>query len=372
MPKQFDTYALANPSVRGLAPYDPGKPIEELEREFGISDAIKLASNENPLGPPPAVSEHLRSASTDLHRYPDGSGFELKRALAERHKVGLDQICLGNVSNDVLDMVARVFVREGDVGIISQHAFIVYYLSLAYVNANIRIVEAKEHGHDIAAMTEAVDERTRIIYVANPNNPTGTWSRAEELRDMLDRVSSSVIVVIDEAYAEYVNEPDYPDCISWLSEYPNLVVTRTFSKIFALAGLRVGYSVSSPDISDLMNRVRQPFNCNSLAMSCAVVALSDQSHCEKSVQLNCQQMEALSQGFADMGFETIASVANFLCVDMRAPAADTYQKLLERGCIVRPIGGYGMPNHLRISVGTASENSRLLETFNSLRNQGLL
>ena len=337
-----------------------------------ISDAIKLASNENPLGPPPAVSEYLRSAATDLHRYPDGSGFELKWALAERHEVGFDQICLGNGSNDVLDMVARVFVSEGDVGIISEHAFIVYYLSLAYVHAKIKIVKAKEYGHDVGAMVRAVDERTRIVYFANPNNPTGTWSSAEELRSLLDEVPSSVIVVIDEAYAEYVAESDYPDCISWLSEYPNLVVTRTFSKIYALAGLRIGYSVSSPEISNLMNRVRQPFNCNSLAMSSALVALGDRNHCEKSARLNCEQMRTLRQGFSEMGFETIDSVANFLCVDMKIPAMDSYRKLLERGVIVRPIGGYGMPNHLRVSVGTASENSRLLDTFNSLKNQGLI
>ena len=372
MSKNFDAYALATSSVRGLAPYDPGKPIEELEREFRISDAIKLASNENPLGPPPAVSEYLRSAAADLHRYPDGSGFELKTALAERHEVGLDQICLGNGSNDVLDMVARVFVSAGDVGIISQHAFIVYYLSLAYVHANIQITKANEYGHDVGAMIQAVDERTRIIYIANPNNPTGTWSRAEELRRLLDEVPSSVIVVIDEAYAEYVAEPKYPNCIAWLSKYPNLVVTRTFSKIFALAGLRIGYSVSSPEISDLMNRVRQPFNCNTLAMSCALIALRDQNHCEKSVQLNREQLRILSQGFAEMGYETIGSVANFLCIDMKVSAMTAYQKLLERGVILRPIGGYGMPNHLRVSVGTASENSRLLDTFNSLKNQGLI
>ncbi len=372
MSNSFDAFSLATSSIRGLAPYNPGKPIEELEREYGIHDAIKLASNENPLGPPPSVTEYLQSELTELHRYPDGAGFELKHALADHHKVDVNQICLGNGSNDVLDMVTRVFVAAGDVGVISQHAFIVYYLSLAYVHADIQIIEAKDYGHDCLAMAEAVDERTRIIFVANPNNPTGTWLPASELRQLLKKVPPSVIIVIDEAYAEYVFEPEYPNCITWLSEFPNLVVTRTFSKIYALAGLRVGYSVASAEISNLMNRVRQPFNCNSLALSAAVIALRDQDHCERSAQLNIEQIAVLKRGFAEIGFETIDSIGNFLCVDMKVPATDAYQKLLQRGVIVRPIGGYGMPNHLRISVGTEAENSRMLDTFATLKSQGLI
>ena len=372
MPGTIDAYQLAAPGIARLAPYDPGLPIEEIERKFNISDAIKLASNENPLGPSKRVVELLKSRSSDIHRYPDGAGYELKSALAALHDVGMDQICLGNGSNDVLDMLARVFVVAGQKGVISKHAFIVYYLSLVYAQADITIIDAPDYRHDLTAMANAVDDNTRILYIANPNNPTGTWSTAAELRALLDLVPDTCIVVVDEAYAEYVTEAEYPDCTKWLESYPNLVVTRTFSKIYGLAGLRVGYALSSPKISDLLNRVRHPFNCSSLGLAAAVVALQDEAHIERSRQLNEQQMKMLCKGINDLGLTTIDSVGNFVCVDLGVPAVPVHEQLLRRGVIVRPIGGYGMPNHLRISIGIESENQRVLHEFAQLQHEGII
>jgi len=372
MSSRFSPYDLVSSGLSRLRPYDPGKPLEELEREYGISDAVKVASNENPLGASPRVVNLIKNRVNGMHRYPDGSGYDLKKELAVRHHVGTDQICLGNGSNDVLDLLARVFVKPGQVGVISRHAFIVYYLSLVYTHAEIRVVEARNYGHDVEAMTKAVDENTAIMFFANPNNPTGTWLRERELRRMLSRVPPEVIVVIDEAYAEYIKEPQYPDCTQWLPDYPNLVVTRTFSKIFGLAGLRIGYSVSSPEINDLMNRVRQPFNCSSLAMAAAIAALEDEEHTERSRQLNREQMQYLSNGFSQLQFETIESVGNFLCVDMNRPAMPAYEYLLRCGVITRPIGGYEMPNYLRVSVGTEAENARVIQAFERLKDSAVI
>ncbi len=367
MSNSFSPYDLVSSGLGNLKPYDPGKPLEELEREYGISDAVKVASNENALGASPKAVRLINTHADNIHRYPDGSGYDLKKQLAARHNVGTDQICLGNGSNDVLDLLARVFVKPGQAGVISRHAFIVYYLSLIYTHAEIRVVEAKNYGHDIEAMANAVDENTAIIFIANPNNPTGTWTHESELRQLLRKIPSEVIVVIDEAYAEYIEEPQYPDCTQWLPDYPNLVVTRTFSKIFGLAGLRIGYSVSSPEINDLMNRVRQPFNCSSLAMAAALAALEDDDHTERSRQLNCEQMQYLRNGFSRLQLETIESVGNFLCVDVNCPATPVYESLLRCGVITRPVGGYEMPNHLRVSVGTEAENARVIDAFERLK-----
>ncbi len=372
MPSRFDAYSLASAGIRGLSPYDPGLPIEELGRRFGIRDAVKLASNENPLGAPERAKRLIRKHRSELHRYPDGSGHELRKAIADRHDVDMNQICLGNGSNDVLDMLARVFVRPGQKGVISKHAFIVYYLSLVYVHAEIVSVEAAGFGHDLTAMADAVDEKTKILYVANPNNPTGTWSTATQLKNLLNRVPRSCIVVVDEAYAEYVRRPEYPNCTQWLGDHPNLVVTRTFSKIFGLAGLRVGYALSSPEIADLLNRVRQPFNCNSIGLAAAAAALQDEAHCKMSRNMNDEQMSLLCQGFKALGLSTIESIGNFVCVDLGTSAAPIYETLLRRGMICRPVGGYGMPDHLRISVGLESENRRLLTEFQRLKEEGAL
>lgn len=372
MTGNFDAHQLAVPGIRQLSPYDPGLPIEEIERRYNIKDAIKLASNENPLGAPSRTVQLVQDRCSEIHRYPDGAGHDLKKAIAARHGVEMDQICLGNGSNDVLDMLARVFVGPGQNGVISEHAFVVYYLALVYAHAEVKIIDAVDYGHDLAAMGDAVDANTGIIYIANPNNPTGTWSTESELKSLLNKVAQNCIVVVDEAYAEYVIEPDYPDCSTWLDDYPNLVVTRTFSKIFGMAGLRVGYSLSSPEISDLMNRVRQPFNCGSLGLAAAAEALNDHDHVERSRKMNLEQMNVLCEGFAELGLSTIDSVANFVCVDMEQPALPIHEQLLQRGVIVRPIGGYGMPNHLRVSVGIESENQRVLSEFERLRESGVI
>jgi len=370
MSAQFDAHRLAVPGIRQLSPYDPGLPIAEIERRYQHTDAIKLASNENPLGPSQRVLRLLQTQFFEVQRYPDGAGHALKSALAERHGVDQNQICLGNGSNDILDMLPRLFVAAGQNGIISRHAFVVYYLSLVYAQAEIKLIEARNYCHDLDAMAAAVDENTRLMFIANPNNPTGTWCSENELRALLERVPDSCIVVVDEAYAEYVSHTDYPDCITWLSQYPNLVVTRTFSKIFGLAGLRVGYALSNPEVSDLLNRVRQPFNCNQIGLAAAVEALRDTDHIERSRQMNDEQMAALRHGLKQLGLEAIESVGNFLCVDMGRQVDPIHEKLLRRGIIVRPIGVYGMPNHLRISIGTDQETQRLLTELERLKDAG--
>ena len=353
----------ANRDVLTLQPYQAGKPIEELERELGITDVIKLASNENPRGPGPAVHAAIARASTALSRYPDGSGYRLKRALARQLGVEAEQISLGNGSNDVLELVARVALSPGSEGIVSAHAFVVYPLAVIAHGGKLVTVPAQNWTHDLDAMARAITDKTRIVFVANPNNPTGTWVNKAQLTAFLDRIPEHVIAVLDEAYFEYLQHPDYPNGISLLSRYPNLVVTRTFSKIYGLAGMRIGYCVSHPDIADLLNRVRQPFNVSSLALECAEAALGDQEFVRRSRQINDEGMEQLHRGLDQLGVEYIRSGGNFLCIDLKRPAAATYDALLRLGVIVRPIAGYGMPNHLRVTVGLHEENARFLDAL---------
>ena len=351
---------LAAPGVRGLKPYEPGKPLSELEREYGVRDAVKLASNENPLGPGPLALEAVRAVLPELSRYPDGNGFALKAALAERHGVTPAQITLGNGSNDVLELMARVFLAPGRESVFAEHAFAVYPIVTQAAGARPVVVPAREYGHDLPAMAEQVGERTGLVFVANPNNPTGTWVDRESLRAFLDRIPSHVPVIVDEAYAEYVQEPGYPDATAWVDDHPNLVVTRTFSKAYGLAGLRVGYAVSRPGIADLLNRVRQPFNVNAPAQAAALAALEDTDHLARSIALNRDGLDQLTAGFARLGLTWIPSVANFVSVDVGRPGGPVYEALLREGVIVRPVGGYGLPNHLRATVGLPEENQRLL------------
>jgi histidinol-phosphate aminotransferase len=353
----------ANRDVLTLQPYQAGKPIEELERELGITDVIKLASNENPRGPGPAVHAALARASTTLSRYPDGSGYRLKRALARQLGVDAEQISLGNGSNDVLELVARVALSPGSEGIVSAHAFVVYPLAVIAHGGKLVTVPAKDWTHDLEAMARAVTDKTRIVFVANPNNPTGTWVNKQQLTTFLDRIPEHVIAVLDEAYFEYLRHADYPNGVSLLNRYPNLVVTRTFSKIYGLAGMRVGYCVSHRDIADLLNRVRQPFNVSSLALECAEAALGDQEFVRRSREINDEGMEQLHRGLDQLGVDYIRSGGNFLCIDLKRPAAATYDALLRLGVIVRPIAGYGMPNHLRVTVGVHEENARFLDAL---------
>ncbi|RMG28006.1 MAG: histidinol-phosphate transaminase [Gammaproteobacteria bacterium] len=353
-----DFHALANPGVAGLAPYQPGKPVEELERELGIADAVKLASNENPLGPPPAVRALLAEARIDPARYPDGNGFRLKRALAERLGIAMERITLGNGSNDVLDLVARVFLQPGRSAVFSEHAFAVYPIVTRAAGAEAIVTPARDYGHDLEAMRAAIRPDTRVVFLANPNNPTGTWLDAASLEAFLASVPPDVIVVLDEAYVEYVELPDYPDSLPWLDRHPNLVVTRTFSKVYGLAGLRVGYALSSAPVADLLNRVRQPFNVNALALEAAVLALEDEAHVRRSVALNREGMQFWERRFTEMGLSWIPSIGNFVTVDLGRPAAPVHQALLREGVIVRPVAAYGLPNHLRISIGLPEENAR--------------
>lgn len=361
-----DFVALASAGVRGLHPYQPGKPSDELERELGISNIVKLASNENPLGPSPMALEAIQKSLSDLTRYPDGNGFSLKRALSEKHGIATNQITLGNGSNDVLELITRAFAEPGREVIFSQYAFAVYPLATQSVNATSVVTPAKNWGHDLEAMLAAITEHTSIIFVANPNNPTGTALTREALCDFLNRVPERVIVVLDEAYIEYNQTGSFPDGLSLLSEFSNLVVTRTFSKAWGLAGLRVGYSVSNAEIADVLNRVRQPFNVNSLALAAATAALGDNEYLNKSIDLNRQGMQQLISSFDRLGYDYIPSFGNFVCYDTKASGVDVYQKMLQQGVIVRPVSNYGMERHLRISVGLPEENARFIEVLESL------
>jgi len=361
-----DLFSLATPGVAGLQPYHPGKPIEELQRELGLDEIVKLASNENPLGPSQMVLDAIASTK-DLSRYPDGNGFNLKKALADKHNIDIDSITLGNGSNDILEMVARAFVNTEHQVIYSQHSFAVYPIVTQAVGAEHVVIPANEWGHDLSAMSAAVTDKTRLMFIANPNNPTGTWINSERLRNLLENVPEHVIVLVDEAYFEYAStEENYPDTSLWLNDFSNLIITRTFSKAYGLAGLRVGYSLSHPDIANLLNRVRQPFNNNSLALVAAETALQDEQYIERSVRVNQSGMQSLIAAFDKLGLEYIPSKGNFVCVDLNQPADGCYQALLKAGVIVRPVANYGMSNHLRISIGLESENTKFINEFTKI------
>jgi histidinol-phosphate aminotransferase len=360
---EFPFLEFASPGVRSLTPYVPGKPIAELERELGISHSIKLASNENPLGVSSKVTRALADAMQDLSRYPDGSGFELHQRLAQKHALDPSWITLGNGSNDVLDMVARVFLAPGSESLFSEYAFAVYPISSQAAGAKLVAAPAQNYGHDLDAMLHKMSPNTRVVWIANPNNPTGTWLKHQEISDFLHKIPKSTIVVIDEAYFEYVQEPDYPDATQWLAEFSNLIVTRTFSKAYGLASLRIGYALSHPQVADLLNRVRQPFNVNSLAQVAALAALDDPGFIERSVALNRAGMAQLGAEFEALGLTAIPSVGNFLTLDLGEDAASLDQALLRLGCITRPLHGYGLPNHLRITIGSEQENRRFLEAL---------
>ena len=353
----------AAPGLAALRPYVPGKPVSELERELGIANSIKLASNENPLGPSPRAVDAIQAQLGGLTRYPDGAGFGLCNALARHHGVDPDRITIGNGSNDVLDMIARVFLAPGKESLFSQYAFAVYPLSSMAAGAKLAIAPALDFGHDLAAMQSMINDRTGVVWIANPNNPTGTRVDSAALRAFIEAVPPQVIVVVDEAYFDYVHADDYPDASRWLGDFPNLVVTRTFSKAYGLAALRVGYGLSHPDIADLLNRVRQPFNVNSLAQAAAIATLTDADYLQRSVELNDAGMRQLVEGVQHLGLGYIPSSGNFLTVDLGREAGPVDQALLRQGVITRPIGNYGLPNHLRVSVGLAYENDRLLNTL---------
>ena len=350
----------AKPGIGSLSPYQPGKPIEELQRELGIEDVVKLASNENPLGPGQKALAAVRARLDEMARYPDGSGYVLKQALAAHHECAPETITLGNGSNEVLELIARVFAGPGDEVMFAEHCFVVYPLVTKAIGATPVQIPARDYGHDLEAMASALTPNTRLVFIANPNNPTGTWVNDTALQTFMRVVPADCLVVLDEAYFEYAQRPGYPDGTTLMAEYPNLMVTRTFSKVYGLASMRIGYALSSPEVADLMNRVRQPFNVNDPCMAAAEAALHDTSHLRVSVDTNAHGMQVLEEGLHGLGYATIPSIANFITFDTGTDASPVYDKLLYAGVIVRPIAGYGLPQHLRVSIGTEHENRRFL------------
>lgn len=358
--------ATAPEHIRAISPYQPGKPISELARELGLDEAgiIKLASNENPLGMSEMARTAAEAAVADLARYPDGNGFALKAALSRRFSVAPEQVVLGNGSNDVLDLVARALLGAGREAVYSQYAFAVYPLATQAVGATGVKVAARDYGHDLEAMLAAITPATRVVFIANPNNPTGTFLPGPELLAFIAKVPADVLVVLDEAYTEYLDDARRYDSIAWLARFPNLLISRTFSKAYGLAGLRVGYGLGHPMVIDLLNRVRQPFNVSSIALAAAVAALGDEAFLRRSAELNRAGMAQIVAASADLGLETIPSSGNFVTI-RAGDAARVNQRLLEQGVIVRPIGGYGLPEWLRVSIGLESENARFIDALRS-------
>jgi histidinol-phosphate aminotransferase len=353
---------LVPPWIRSLEPYPPGKPIDELEREYGVCGSIKLASNENPLGPSPKAVEAVRAALGELHRYPDGGCYHLKRALAAKLGVSREALLLGNGSNEIIELLVRTFLQGGDDAVMADQAFVIYRMVVQSHGARAICVPLRDFTHDLEAISDAVTDRTRLIFLANPNNPTGTIFHRDAWQDFLRSVPSRVLIVMDEAYAEYVDDPGYPDALADLRRDRPLVVLRTFSKIYGLAGLRVGYGVGPPELIDLMNRLRAPFNVSTLAQAAALAALDDDEHVERTRRANAHGMRELRAAFTKLGLEQVPSWANFILVRV-GNARRVYEGLLRKGVIVRPVPVYGFPEHLRVTVGRPEENRRFIEAL---------
>ncbi|MGZ8289208.1 MAG: histidinol-phosphate transaminase [Telluria sp.] len=348
--------------VRAIAPYQAGKPIAEVAREFGLDEAsiVKLASNENPFGVPESSKQAMAQAVADLGRYPDANGFDLKAALAKRYDVPAEWITLGNGSNDILEIAAHAFVQKGQAVVYSQYSFAVYALATQGVGARSIVVPAQEYGHDLDAMLAAIDADTRLVFIANPNNPTGTFIPAAQIEAFLAKVPHEVIVVLDEAYNEFLAPEHQFESAQWVRKYPNLVVSRTFSKAYGLAGLRVGFAIAQPAVTDLMNRIRQPFNVNSLAQAAAIAALNDSEFLEQGAQNNAAGYAQFVEAFEELGLQYVPSFGNFVLVrvgDDDEAGARVNLALLKQGVIVRPVGNYGLPQWLRISIGLPQENA---------------
>ena len=351
----------ALPYVRAIAPYQAGKPIEETAREHGLrpETIVKLASNENPLGMPASARAAIEAALPELGRYPDSNGFELKAALSRKLGVPADWITLGNGSNDILEAAAAVMLAPGRSCVYAQHSFAVYPLATQARGARSIVVAARDYGHDLDAMLAAIEADTRLVFVANPNNPTGTFVGADRMAEFLARVPRHVVVVLDEAYNEYLPPELRHPSVDWVRRFPNLLLSRSFSKAYGLAGLRIGYGVAQPELTDLLNRVRQPFNCNSLAQAAAVAALADQAFVERSVEVNRRGMAQVTAAFDTLGLRYLPSFGNFVLVQVGDGAA-VYQGLLRRGVIVRPVANYGLPQWLRVTIGLPEENDRFI------------
>jgi histidinol-phosphate aminotransferase len=363
---------LAVAAVRGLAPYVPGKPAAELERELGISGVAKLASNENPYGPSPRALEAMQAALAQIWLYPDGASHELKQALA-RH-LGVPDTCLtvGNGSNDLLVLLAEAFLTSAHSAVFSQYGFAIYRIVTQATGARCIEVPALDRdssmplGHDLAAMCDAIGADTRLVFIANPNNPTGTWAQPSAVKRVLERAPSSTLVVLDEAYVEYGREHGSQDGVPWLTDHPNLVLVRTFSKAYGLAGARVGYAISHPEVAEALNRLRPAFNVNSIAQAGAVAALEDQAYMRRVVAVTLKELARVEAALKAMQLWCAPSACNFLLVHFGARAERIYERLLRVGLIVRPVAGYGLPEYLRVSIGLPEENDRLLRELAAL------
>jgi histidinol-phosphate aminotransferase len=358
--------SLANEHILGIAPYEPGKPIEELERELGIANAIKLASNENPLPPSDRVQKALLAALSALNRYPDGSGFYLRQALAKKHGVAAEQVILGNGSNELIELLVRTFLKPGDEAIVPHPSFVVYPMIVQAAGGIRVMVMLKDYRLDLEAMARATTPLTKLVFIANPNNPTATIVTADEVEHFMGRIPERTIVVFDEAYIEFALGPDFPDALNLIRQGRKVIVLRTFSKANSLAGLRVGYGIADADATALMNRIRQPFNVNSLAQVAALAALEDEAHVLECVRMIEAGRHFLYDEFKALGLKYVPSRANFILVDVGRSAADIYQKLLHQGVIVRPLTSFGMDSTLRITVGTPEENRRLVKVLRAV------
>ena len=361
---------LAPDYIRAIAPYQGGKPISELAREMGLNEAdiVKLASNENPLGISPKAQMAIDEAVHDIARYPDGNNFKLRKSVSEKFGVAYNQIVFGNGSNDILELAARAFLQAGCEAIYSQHAFAVYPLVTQAVGATGVVVPAQNYAHDLDGFLKAITPKTKLIFIANPNNPTGTLISKKVLKAFLKQVPSNILVVLDEAYDEYLNAKSKSEAVSWLNEFENLIISRTFSKAYGLAGLRIGFGLMHPSVADLLNRVRQPFNVNSIAQAAAVASLADEDFVARSYAANQAGMVQMTQGLSKLGLEYIPSHANFVSFKV-VNAAQINQQLLQNGVIVRPIANYEMPEYLRVSIGLFSENDRFLTVLETILNK---
>jgi histidinol-phosphate aminotransferase len=361
------TYTITRPAhLEGLERYEPGKPIEEVQREMGLRRVIKLASNENPLGPSPAALAAAHAALTQCHRYPDGPGTLLRRALARRHKVEPSQIVIGNGSTDLIDLLTRAFLGPGDSAVIAQEGFARFRQCVNARNGGVRLVAMRDHTHDLLAMARAVEERTRLVFVANPNNPTGTWNKRSELEAFLDALPGHGLLVLDEAYFDYADHPDYPNGLDYVRGGAPVVVLRSFSKVFGLAGLRVGYAVAAPEVVEAIDTVREPFNTNVVGHAAALAAIDDNGHLVRSLELNRVEKAKLEEALISRGLPFLPSLANFLCVDVGQDGTEVWRRLLARGMIVRPLRPYGLNTWLRVSVGTPDENETFLEALDAV------
>jgi len=353
---------LTTDDIQTLKPYVPGKPVEELERELGITGSVKLASNENPLGPSPKAMAAVRDALGGLNRYPDGAGFYLRKALSDKYGHPIDGIILGNGSNELLEIIVRTFLLDGEEAIMAEPSFVVYKMAAQAAGRERVIVPLKAGRHDLSGMADRITARTKLIFIANPNNPTGTINTASEMDAFMARVPSDVIVVVDEAYFEYATDPSYPDTMKYLKAGRRIIILRTFSKAYGLAGLRIGYGLADAELTDLMNRVRQPFNTNSLAQAAALAALGDAGHVSKSVRINEEGKKYLYRELDRLKVEYLPTHANFIYMDMKRDAAPLYEGLLGKGVIVRPMG----PSQLRVTIGLPEENERFVKALEAL------